>query len=66
MEGGKSQGDTSERVKLIIGWCQSPLRQPAECGCAITEPDYRHPPGDAAPLSRNNAGSRNGDTGKTV
>ena len=52
--------------KLIIGRCQSPLLQPAECGCAITEPRYRHPPGDAASLSGNNAGSRTGGTGKTV
>ena len=51
---------------LIIGRCQSPLLQPAECGCAITEPDYLHPRGDAASLSGNSAGSRNGGTGKTV
>ena len=32
---------------MIIVQCQSPLRQPTECGYAITEPDYVHPPGDA-------------------
>ena len=37
--------------KLIIGRCQSPLLLPAECGCAITEPDYRHPPADVASQS---------------
>ena len=52
--------------KLIIGRCQSPLRQPAECGCAITEPDYRHPAWDGASQSRSNVGPRNGRTGKTV
>ena len=39
------------------------LRQPAERGCAITEPDYRHPPGDAASQSENNTGPRKGGTG---
>ena len=52
--------------KLIIGQCQSPLRQPEECGCAITEPDYQHPPADAASGSGNNAAPTNGGTGKTV
>ena len=52
--------------KLIIGWCQSPLHQPAECGCAITKPAYRHPTGDAASQSGNNAGPRNGGTGRIV
>ena len=41
-------------------------RKSQECGCAITEPDYQHPPEDATSQSGNNAGPRNGGTGKMV
>ena len=54
------------KSKLIISRYQSPLRQPAGCGCAITEPEYGHPPGDVASQSGNNAELRNGGTGKTA
>ena len=52
--------------KLIIGQFQSPLRQPAECGCTITKPDYQHPPGVAASQNGNNTGPRDVETSKTV
>ena len=49
------------KAKLVGASCQ-----PAECGCDITESDYRHPPGDVASQSGTNAGPRNGVNGKAV
>ena len=62
---GKKQKGLSEN-RLIVGRCQSPLPQPTGCRRAITEPDYRHPPKDAASLTGNSAGIRNDRTGKTA